>query len=252
MSDNQTHPIEDANILRIIPPIMTFPDDTVIDLEETPLTIHPQYPSAKAVIDQCKHQWLAHKGHRIVIDWTWAGKHRVGVVKFLIGKLVVARVSYPRRSASWTAKDADYRSIHVGSAKYDAVREALLLSTSATSQAFGPGTRSLTLAGRPLSLRQLMATYQELLAQKQALEAQIAAAHKAESSEAVARVRAIVAEYGLTDADVFGRGGAKAEGRKGGVVAPKYKDPATGATWSGRGKPPLWIAGKDREQFAIQ
>lgn len=34
-------------------------------------------------------------------------------------------------------------------------------------------------------------------------------------------------------------------------VAPKYRDPITGQTWSGRGKPPLWIAGKDREQFLI-
>lgn len=34
-------------------------------------------------------------------------------------------------------------------------------------------------------------------------------------------------------------------------VAPKYRDPVTGQTWTGRGKPPAWIAGKDREQFLI-
>jgi DNA-binding protein H-NS len=35
-------------------------------------------------------------------------------------------------------------------------------------------------------------------------------------------------------------------------VAPKYRDPESGNTWSGRGKPPRWIAGQDRDQFLIQ
>ncbi|WP_320534951.1 H-NS histone family protein [Robbsia andropogonis] len=35
-------------------------------------------------------------------------------------------------------------------------------------------------------------------------------------------------------------------------VAPKYRDPETGATWSGRGKPPKWIAFiEDRTRFLI-
>lgn len=34
-------------------------------------------------------------------------------------------------------------------------------------------------------------------------------------------------------------------------VAPKYRDPVSGQTWTGRGKPPAWIAGKDRDQFLI-
>jgi len=33
--------------------------------------------------------------------------------------------------------------------------------------------------------------------------------------------------------------------------APKYRNPETGETWTGRGKPPLWIRDKDREQFKI-
>lgn len=39
---------------------------------------------------------------------------------------------------------------------------------------------------------------------------------------------------------------------KGSVGAPKYRDPATGATWTGRGKPPLWIKdAADRTPFLI-
>jgi DNA-binding protein H-NS len=39
-------------------------------------------------------------------------------------------------------------------------------------------------------------------------------------------------------------------------VAPKYRHPKTGDTWSGRGKPPRWLAaeeaaGKKRESFLI-
>lgn len=39
-------------------------------------------------------------------------------------------------------------------------------------------------------------------------------------------------------------------------VPPKYRNPETGATWSGRGKPPRWISdaegeGKSRDSFLI-
>lgn len=37
-----------------------------------------------------------------------------------------------------------------------------------------------------------------------------------------------------------------------GVQAPKYQDPKSGATWSGRGRAPAWLAGvKDRSKFLI-
>lgn len=35
-------------------------------------------------------------------------------------------------------------------------------------------------------------------------------------------------------------------------VSAKYHNPNTGQTWSGRGKPPKWIANKERAQFEIQ
>ena len=93
----------------------------------------------------------------------------------------------------------------------------------------------------------------DLLQQREALEKAITQARQNEISAAVTKVREIVAEYGLTAQDVFpGRAGksagAKATGSK---VAAKYRDPATGQTWTGRGKAPKWIEGKDRAQFAI-
>jgi DNA-binding protein H-NS len=35
------------------------------------------------------------------------------------------------------------------------------------------------------------------------------------------------------------------------TVEPKYRDPESGVTWSGRGKPPRWIAARDRAAFLI-
>ncbi len=92
--------------------------------------------------------------------------------------------------------------------------------------------------------------YKELLAQREALEQQIAAARKAELAEAVSKARQLVSEFGLTAADVFPKGRGQSP-VKGSSVAPKYRDPATGATWTGRGKPPTWIRDQDREKFKI-
>ncbi|MDH1675310.1 H-NS histone family protein [Comamonas aquatica] len=98
-----------------------------------------------------------------------------------------------------------------------------------------------------------MTTYKELLAQRAELEKQIEAARKEALASAIAQVRAIVAEYELTEEDVFSKKAPRAAGSAGAkTVAPKYRDPATGATWTGRGKPPLWIAGQDRLNFLIQ
>lgn len=91
-----------------------------------------------------------------------------------------------------------------------------------------------------------MSEYQNLLARKAELEAQIAQAQAERRAEGIAAARALIAEHGLTAADVFPQGKAK-----GSVGAPKYRDPATGATWTGRGKPPNWINGKDRAPFLI-
>lgn len=95
-----------------------------------------------------------------------------------------------------------------------------------------------------------MTEYQNLLARKAELDAQIAAAQAEAKAQAVAQARALIAEHGLTASDVFPAQSKKA---KGSVGAPKYRDPATGATWTGRGKPPLWIKdAADRGQFLIE
>ncbi|WP_291477688.1 H-NS histone family protein [Acidovorax sp.] len=93
-------------------------------------------------------------------------------------------------------------------------------------------------------------SYKELLAQREVLEAKIAEARKAESASAIRTARQLVADFGLTFEDVFS-GRRKESKAKGVAVAPKYRDPATGATWTGRGKAPKWIEDQDRSKYLI-
>ena len=96
-----------------------------------------------------------------------------------------------------------------------------------------------------------MATYKELLKQQEALALQVEEARKREISDAVTQGRQMVSEFGLTERDVFPSGRRSGGTRTGGKVAPKYRDPATGQTWTGRGKAPKWIDGKDRSKYLI-
>lgn len=98
-----------------------------------------------------------------------------------------------------------------------------------------------------------MATYQELKAQAEELMRQAEAAKKMEAAAIVTEIKAKMAEYGITVADL--EGGAKKKSSRV-VVAIKYRNPATGAGWSGRGRPPLWLThemakGRKREDFLV-
>jgi DNA-binding protein H-NS len=98
-------------------------------------------------------------------------------------------------------------------------------------------------------------SYKELLKQREALEQAIATARAHELSEAITKARELVAEFGLTVQEVFpsGRGASKSGNKasSGNKVAPKYRDPATGQSWTGRGKAPKWIDGQDRAKYLI-
>jgi DNA-binding protein H-NS len=99
----------------------------------------------------------------------------------------------------------------------------------------------------------IMSNLKDLLAQRAALEKQIEEAARSERSEAIARVKSLMAEYGLSVADLGKAGAAKAGGSK---VAAKYRDGSTGNTWSGRGLRPNWLkaalnSGKKLEDFAV-
>lgn len=102
-----------------------------------------------------------------------------------------------------------------------------------------------------------MATLNELLAQKAAIEKQIVDAQREERAAAIAQIKALMAQYGLTLADIGARAAPSPKrGASGSKVPPKYRDPDTGATWSGRGLKPRWLeaalaAGRSLSDFAL-
>lgn len=74
----------------------------------------------------------------------------------------------------------------------------------------------------------------------------------------IAKIKALMLEHGLTPADLGPVAGnaRKEPSTKGRPVAAKFKDPATGSTWSGRGLKPKWLqaalaSGKRVEDFAV-
>jgi DNA-binding protein H-NS len=96
-----------------------------------------------------------------------------------------------------------------------------------------------------------MANYKELKEQLNKLNEEAEAARLAELQTVIQAVRTKVAEYGLTVEDVFGPQRARRRVMKT-PAQPKYRDPKTGVTWSGRGREPAWIKGKKRERFLIE
>jgi DNA-binding protein H-NS len=103
-----------------------------------------------------------------------------------------------------------------------------------------------------------MPSLQDLLARKAALEKEIEATRRQERAEAISKVKALMSEYGLSLSDLNTKGAAKSGGTgKGGKVAVKYRNAATGDTWSGRGLQPKWLkaalaAGRKIEEFAAK
>lgn len=98
-----------------------------------------------------------------------------------------------------------------------------------------------------------MATYKELKAQAEVLMKQAEAARRAEIAAVVAEIQAKMKEYEITLTDL--KGGAK-KSKSRGAVAAKYRNPATGESWSGRGRVPKWLAdelakGRTRDEFLV-
>jgi DNA-binding protein H-NS len=94
--------------------------------------------------------------------------------------------------------------------------------------------------------------YLDLLAQKAELDAAIEAAEGEESTKAIETCRELIERFNLTPDALFGKAKKQhgLKGKKRAAVAPKYRDPATGVTWTGRGIAPKWL-GNNREAFLI-
>lgn len=102
-----------------------------------------------------------------------------------------------------------------------------------------------------------MSSLKDLLDRKAALEKEIESTRREELAGAIAKVKALMQEYGLTVADITTKSTVRqASVAKGGKVPAKFRNPATGDSWSGRGLQPKWLkaaldAGRKIEEFKI-
>ncbi|WP_349604469.1 H-NS family nucleoid-associated regulatory protein [Cupriavidus sp. DF5525] len=98
-------------------------------------------------------------------------------------------------------------------------------------------------------------TSRELLAQLASVDAQIEQLWAAEVPKVVEEIQQLMQEYDLSIDDIAGK---PSVGRAAGAVPtkkkaaplPKYRNPKTGQTWSGRGRAPAWIGTKP-QRFLI-
>jgi DNA-binding protein H-NS len=96
-------------------------------------------------------------------------------------------------------------------------------------------------------------SYSSLKAKLEAVCAEMEAARSREFEAVLVSLRKTISDYGITERDIFGR--QKLDGGRDsrfGRVAAKYRNPETDETWTGRGRPPRWIAGKCYAEFLIQ
>ncbi|MBA5687238.1 H-NS histone family protein [Rugamonas apoptosis] len=96
-----------------------------------------------------------------------------------------------------------------------------------------------------------MSTYAELKAQIAELENKAKAARSAELAAAKAQIADIMKNYGLTLNDLGSNAKPKSEKVRQPVPV-KYRNAATGETWTGRGRAPLWLTGKNKDEYLIK
>ena len=90
-------------------------------------------------------------------------------------------------------------------------------------------------------------THRELQAQLDELNKRIQAARQEEAAAALEQIRELIVLFGFSPDEVFGRPSRKPKAAR----SPKFRDPVSGRTWSGRGPRPQWLKGDDAEQYRL-
>lgn len=101
-----------------------------------------------------------------------------------------------------------------------------------------------------------MASLQDLLAQKEALDREIELTKKKGREDAIEKIRSLMSEFDLAAADISGKPTPKGKAATGKKVAAKYRNASTGESWSGRGLQPKWLkaalaSGRKLADFAV-
>ncbi|MYN09974.1 H-NS histone family protein [Pseudoduganella aquatica] len=97
-----------------------------------------------------------------------------------------------------------------------------------------------------------MTTYQEYQAKIAELQNLAESVRREELNSAKEKIAAIMREHGLSLADLAGTAKPAKVSKPRAPVPMKYRDPATGQSWTGRGRAPKWLEGKSKEEFLIK
>ena len=95
-----------------------------------------------------------------------------------------------------------------------------------------------------------MTSYAEYVEQIAKLQALAETARHNEINDAIKKIKELMQLHGVSVEDLSSGRSAKATKAKA-TVAAQFKNPETGETWTGRGRAPRWLDGKDKEQFRI-
>ena len=96
-----------------------------------------------------------------------------------------------------------------------------------------------------------MTTYAEYVEQISKLQALAEAARKDEINDAIKKIKDLMQLHGVSIDDLSSARGSKPAKAKS-TVAAQFKKPETGETWTGRGRAPRWLDGKDRDAYRIK
>lgn len=80
------------------------------------------------------------------------------------------------------------------------------------------------------------------LPRKRNLNRPAVSARRQEAEQVIRAIRRQIRRYGLTPEQLFAPDLAD-------LV--QYRDPVSGKTWNGHGRPPDWIRGQDRERYRV-
>lgn len=94
-----------------------------------------------------------------------------------------------------------------------------------------------------------MATYKELQDQIAKLKQDAEEVRQKEIEGAISKIKSLMNDYGISVQDLETSGRKKGT-KTGSGANVQFKD-ESGNTWSGRGRMPAWLKGKDKEQFRI-
>lgn len=86
-------------------------------------------------------------------------------------------------------------------------------------------------------------SYRQVRQQIRELEREAEILRRKEMGQLIAELRAKVREHGITAEQLFGP-------ELSALV--RFRDPQSGRTWNGLGRPPNWIRGKDREAYRVE